>query len=115
MIIAKPGTKIKIYLDVKNIVSLNGEPLTFVENPKVYSVTVENCERGYSYTTDLRCEWCPRKYYLTIAPRQQTDCIDCPSDAICFGGWKIAPKDKYWRKSLDSIEFVKCINPNSCL
>jgi hypothetical protein len=42
-------------------------------------------------------------------------CVDCPSQAYCYGNYSMVPRSGYWRSGVNSDNFYKCPNKDACL
>ena len=82
-----------------------------VENVKtVFSISFRECVFGEEFTSDMRCAACSPGTFSSVVNQTAKLCSPCIEGAQCMGGTAIYPKPGYFRKSLNSIEFVKCPN-----
>jgi len=81
-------------------------------HPKVsVHVTFRDCQPGESYQ-GLNCYLCQANTF-SLTPSQP--CNSCPSFAICYGGFNLAPKAGYWRPDPSLNLIFQCRNHQACL
>jgi len=66
-------------------------------------------------TSEGTCQICDPNYYLIDPPDMERNCKLCDSNAICFGGNKIAPREGYSRTNLSSDMIIECPTEEACL
>ena len=72
------------------------------------------CLSGEKFVSDGACVRCPANTYLIEPPRSPQECLECPENAICYGGNEIGPIPGYWRSSFESTNFIPCLYEQSC-
>ncbi|CAG9312604.1 unnamed protein product [Blepharisma stoltei] len=115
IISAKPGSS--IYIDIVSSAintqksNTSSEILPMSSNFSM-QIDLRLCEMGEA-TVGLICEICPKGYYNIDA--NNSKCLECPSNAICYGNFSIVPKSGYWRDSKFTNNFWKCPYSSACL
>ncbi|TNV88077.1 hypothetical protein FGO68_gene10837 [Halteria grandinella] len=83
---------------------------------QLITINIRGCIAGEEMLSNGKCRQCQTGTYLLTVPTEPTQCLPCPSDkAYCYKGTQIYPLPGYWRSSIDSENFIKCLNPESCL
>ncbi|CAG9312606.1 unnamed protein product [Blepharisma stoltei] len=115
IISAKPGSSTYINIVSSAIdtqkIGTSSEILEMSSNFSI-GVNLRLCEMGEA-TVGLICEICPKHYYNIDASNSK--CLECPSNAICYGNFSIVPKSGYWRDNILTDKFWKCPHPPACL
>ena len=75
-------------------------------------VMVRACEKGEAEAADYTCKECP---VGTYSYKPNMTCKECDSNARCYGGSKVAPKEGYWRSWQESERFIECPNRLVCM
>ena len=112
-IITEPDSNIQVKLRVNLESEIDGTDL-FAQD-QIIDVFVRPCLDGEQYTMANMCVPCPPGTYLMIATSVMESCKQCEPNGLCFGEDKIAPTDAYWSPNTQTVKFLACINPESCL
>lgn len=107
---ATPGNK--TYLTV-TCSSLN-DNLEFdsaIKSSLEVSISMRECIIG-EYQLKDQCIVCTVGTY-SLNPTQQ--CTNCPSNAVCYGDYTMAPKPGYYHNSITSANFYECLKSSACL
>jgi len=97
----------------------------FPEEFMQFRVSFRRCFRGEIESHNKECHVCGsevandttgwQKTHMYSLSTSDAECSACPSEAYCWGLDKIAPKSGYWRANSNSLQFIKCPNPDACL
>jgi hypothetical protein len=60
----------------------------------------------------ISCNICASNTY-SLDPKNS--CVDCPSEAHCYGNYSMVPRAGYWRSGINSDRFYECPNQKACL
>eukprot|EP00347_Sterkiella_histriomuscorum_P014519 403360570 len=85
----------------------------FTQNKVYLKAKLRLCTRGEYQSTDNKCIICSDGFYTL--KENQTQCSECPENAICADGFKITTSQGYWRKDVNQTEIFQCQTPEACL
>ena len=76
------------------------------------TISIRKCRKGeYFDLGELKCIECqPNFYSFEDNFLEPSSCKSCTIERrfYCYGGFNLTPKAGYWRRSSDSINFIKC-------
>ncbi|CAG9326023.1 unnamed protein product [Blepharisma stoltei] len=109
---AEPGSEITIKIPSTGIdeSSSKNSQIFYVSEVNV-NITLRKCVVGEA-TIGLNCQVCDKGSYSLNG--SSTQCIECPSQAKCYGNWTMVPRAGYWRSSNMSSTFWACPRESSC-
>eukprot|EP00347_Sterkiella_histriomuscorum_P017693 403348360 len=115
IIIGPPGRDILLKITSDSIIS---DKITkafpgFAQQKVYLKAFLRLCTRGEYQSSDNKCIICSDGFY-TLA-ENQTQCSECPENAVCQEGFRIITDQGYWRKTVNSTEIFACYNPDACL
>ncbi|CAG9326024.1 unnamed protein product [Blepharisma stoltei] len=109
---AIPGTDVDIEVYSTGIDSTksNSSQITYISTVKV-NISLRKCIIGEA-TVGNNCQVCDKGSYSLDG--ENTACIDCPSEAKCYGNYTMVPLPGYWRSSNMSSTFWACPKKSAC-
>jgi hypothetical protein len=76
------------------------------------NIKIRKCAKGEYFDLELlKCVACqPNFYSLEDEFIEPSSCKSCTIEKrfYCYGGFNLTPKAGYWRRTSDSINFMKC-------
>lgn len=111
---AEPGTSTDIKFTTSAIdlskSSKSNDGISYISTVHLL-INLRECTLGESLV-GKECVVCTSgKYSLDY----ELPCQDCPSEAICYGGYSMVPRNGYWRPSAVTDVFFKCLNEYACV
>jgi len=89
-----------------------------------FKIDFRACEVG-EVKQDNICFWCGSEVEDTNTEAKKirrysvdptdTACRECPSNAYCWGGSTLGPREGYWRMDATTTEILECPNESACL
>lgn len=107
IVYGKPGTTANFSLS-----PLFSSASSAAAQPLNIEFTLRSCIAGEVEEFNRACTECSIGTYNL---KQGSDCLSCPTGAVCYGGSKIVAASGYWRASKTSDNFYRCPNPSACL
>ena len=113
-IFMKPNSTTRMQVRIRNLQHFGNQEvkdMMFTE----FMIEARECTTGEAYQDNLACVKCPFGSYSYEVMKKPGECKPCPSEAICYGGDKTAPKPGYWRSEAYGETFTKCLMKSHCL
>ncbi|CAG9311412.1 unnamed protein product [Blepharisma stoltei] len=115
IISAEPGSEVSIKVATNGIDESNSKKLSpdieFITSLEI-NVALRECVIGEA-TVGVTCKVCEANYY-SLNPNN-TQCLPCPSSAICYGNYTMVPTSGHWRSNNMSIKFWECPLSSACI
>ncbi|CDW85403.1 UNKNOWN [Stylonychia lemnae] len=115
IIIGPPGQDIILKITSDSIVSnkITKAFPTMVQKKVYIKAFLRLCTRGEYQSSDNKCIICSDGFYTLLS--NQTQCQECPENAVCQEGFKIITDAGFWRQNVNTTDIYACYNPESCL
>ncbi|CAI2370559.1 unnamed protein product [Moneuplotes crassus] len=82
------------------------------EYDNIINVEFRYCKPGEIQSTDNQCQQC--SYGTYTLNWNETECHSCMDHATCTGRDAIEVDQGYWKKSVNTSNIIKCVNPDAC-
>lgn len=114
IIIGPPGNSILLTIACDSInPTMIANAFPNITQEQIYVLAyLRLCDRGEYQTSDNKCIQCSDGFF-TLQPNQ-TQCSECPENAVCQNGYQIVVDSGYWRKDVNSTSIYACYNPAAC-
>jgi hypothetical protein len=117
IVVGPPGTDILLKVNTDSISKekiANAYPLLKRSFPDIYiKGRLRLCLKGEFQTTDYKCIMCSDGFFTL--EDNQSQCKECPENAVCTEGYNILLDSGYWRENTSSIDIFECYNKNACI